>query len=222
MHSDKQTRALEFDKQSLGAKVLDLDMRLRRCIEDLTSTTDALEDVSERLALRDEGIIGLKDQQRADKMERGSLSEEIDALNEENSELEARLEQALTRWKAETESSKRDRTDFIKLRTTCSNLLKKSEVLEEDKKRLNALVKEQEKQVLPEDILRKIDEQDNDIAASARANEALVEQKQDLDMKLSDVTDLKDSTALELEETQATLKEKKNYGIKLEANILLI
>ena len=219
LHSDKQTRALEADKQSLGTRVLDLDMRLRRCVEDLTSTSDALEDVSERLALRDNGIIDLKQQQKNDKIERESLNQEIDALNEENNELETRLEQALTRWKAETESSKRDRTDFIKLRTTCANLLKKSEILEEDKKRLNALVKEQEKQVLPEDILRKIDEQENDIAASARANEALMEQKQDLDLQLSDMTDMQESTAAELEKTQDTLKEKKNGILKLEAKI---
>ena len=208
-NSDKKTKSLLAERHHLAERVMDLEMHYRQNAKDLSEADAVIKNLSQQLATRDNSIINLKAKERTDSAERRHLTEEIHALTEEKEDLEVRLEQALQRWKMETEVSATCRADFVKLRQTCTTLLSKNERLEQEKKTLSDLVKEQESSVLPEEVMRKIQKLEEDLVNATVAAEALVEQKASLQSQLSDMQKSRDDYSKQLEEALAVIKDKK-------------
>jgi len=218
--SEKKTKKLMEERHHLAERLMDLDALYRESAQDYKDADVQLKALSQHLATRDQSIINLTDKARAAGTERRHLVEKIAQLEEENSDLEDRLEQTLQRWKKETEVSAECRADFVKLRTTCSTFMKKNEKLEEEKNMLSELVKEQESKVLPETVMNKIAQLEDDLVKATAAAEAILQQKAALQSQLTDMEASRDDYAAQLASTQQTLKEKKSVIVERDSQIV--
>lgn len=194
------TRGLLRDKQCLSDKVLDLDMNLKACIGDYHAAVTALDETTERLAMRDNAVIGMGGNLRQKDTEMNHLRARYDALDNENSELEVRLEQALERWKQSHEILEKEQKSFKRLSNQSASIVEKNKHLEDERERLIELVRRQEGEVLPDDVLRKIAGLEQELINSAKANEKLIEQKQELSLNIDDL----ENRVLGLEEELTT------------------
>ena len=218
--SEKKTKKILEERHHLAERVMDLDALYRETAQDNKDADAQIKLLSQHLATRDNSIINLTDKARATETERRHLVEKITQLEEENNELEDRLEQTLQRWKKETEISAECRADFVKLRTKCTTFMQKNEKLEGEKNTLSELVKEQESKVLPETVMNKIEQLEDDLVKATAAAEAILQQKEALQSQLTDMEASRDDYAEQLASTQQTLKEKKTIIVERDSQIV--
>jgi len=218
--SEKKTKKLTEERHHLAERLMDLDALYRETAQDNKDADAEIKSLSQHLATRDNSIINLTDKARAAEIERRHLAEKIAQLDEENNDLEDRLEQTLQRWKKETEVSAECRADFVKLRTTCSTFMKKNEKLEQEKNTLSELVKEQESKVLPEAVMVKIAQLEDDLVKATAAAETILQQREALQSQLTDMEASRDDYAAQLASTQQALKEKKAIIVERDSQIV--
>lgn len=180
------TRGLLRDKQRLSERVLELDINFKACVSDYHAAAAALDETAERLAMRDNAVITLGGTLRHKDTEMNHLRARYDALGNENRELEVRLEQALERWKLSHETLEKEQKSFKRISSQSASIVEKNKHLEDERDRLLDLVRRQEGEVLPDDVLRKIAGLEQELLNSAKANENLIGQKQELTLYIDD------------------------------------
>ena len=165
----------------------------------------ALDEVTERLATRDTAVIGMGQTLRNKDTEIATIQSRFDDVDNQNQELEVRLEQALQRWKLNEEELEKGQKSFAKLSKQSAAILEKNKKLEQERGNLLELIRKQEAEVLPDDVLRKIAGLEKELINSSKANELLVEQKQDLALQVDELEDTKLSLSATLKESQDTV-----------------
>ncbi len=211
---------LSKDKQILQDRLLDTDMNLRACIGDYQEAVAALDEVTERLATRDTAVIGMGQTLRNKDTEIATLQSRYDEVDHQNQELEVRLEQALQRWKLNEEEMERGKKSFAKLSKQSANILEKNSKLERERDTLLELIKKQESEVLPDDVLRKIAGLEKELVNSSKANELLVEQKQEMALTIDDLENTKASLSSSLSDSKDILAARDKTISSREAEIV--
>ena len=159
LHKEKTehlVKNLVQDKSTLQDRLLNTDMNLRACINDYQEAVAALDEVTERLATRDTAVIGMGQTLRNKDTEIATIQSRFDDVDNQNQELEVRLEQALQRWKLNEEEMEKGQKSFAKLSKQSAAILEKNKKLEQERGNLLELIRKQEAEVLPDHVLRKI------------------------------------------------------------------
>ena len=161
--SKQYSSSLATEKESINNRLMSLLSEHQSASSEMRNQQSALENAQEEIRRKNIDISNGNDKISKLESRERDLTMQLDMQLEHSRELENRLEQALTRWKQEKETSAKETERCSRLRSNCSELVEKNQRISLEMERQMERLKLYDSLPLPEEIKARMHDLDSDL-----------------------------------------------------------